>query len=510
MITPAVFLVTPITADADVGTTLLREAGIDARACATLAELCTVPLDTVGCAVLVEEALVHPDIDDFLTVLAAQATWSDLPLVLIAGQGAALGALVERVFPESGNVAVLQRPLNPVSLISAVHVGLRARNRQFEVRSLLDQRADALRRRDEFLAMLAHELRNPLAPMRNAVYIMKRLEIQEALFTKTRDLIDRQVTHMARLVDDLLDVSRLELGKVQLQKQPLDLNAAAASATESCLPFTTAHAHKIEVRLAGEPLLINADPVRVEQIIGNLVTNAAKFTPPGGGIVVEASGDAETASVTVRDTGAGIRPDMLDSVFELFTQDSATLERSQGGLGIGLTIVKRLVELHGGTIDVESAVPGRGSRFTLRFPKQLGHVVVADADDADHPEPTVSPRRVLVIEDNADVRESLGLLLTMWGHGVEFATDGMDGLQRAYDGEPDVALIDIGLPGLSGYEVARRIREGNSEWAQGVKLVALTGYGRDADRTEALEAGFDSHLVKPINPEILARTIQAR
>jgi CheY-like chemotaxis protein len=313
---------------------------------------------------------------------------------------------------------------------------------------------------------------------------------------------------MARLVDDLLDVSRLELGKVQLQLQPLDLNSAVAAATEACLPVTSARGHRMDVRLAREPLFINADPVRLEQIIGNLVTNAAKFTPEGGDIRVEVSGDAHRVTVVVRDSGVGIRPDMLDSVFELFTQDSATIERSQGGLGIGLTIVKRLIELHGGRIEVRSAGVGHGAQFTCSFAR-VHDAAVPDAG-AGQVVGGLSPRRVLVIEDNADIRESLGLLLTMWGHGVEFAETGPDGLLRAHAEQPDVALIDIGLPGLNGYEVARRIRSAGSEWARGVKLVALTGYGRDTDRDEALDAGFDHHLVKPIDPDVLARTLQAR
>src|SRR4051812_41519057 len=262
---PAVFLVTPNETDALAGVTFLREANIEARTCGGLMELCNVATASIGCAVLVEEALIQPELDEFLRVLAAQPAWSDLPLVLIASEGAALGALVERVFPESGNLAVLERPLNPVSLISAVHVGLRARHRQFQVRDLLEQRASAVRLRDEFLAMLGHELRNPLAPMRNAVYIMKRMQNADPLFRTTRDLIDRQVTHMARLVDDLLDVSRLELGKVRLQLQNLDLNAAVTAATEACRAIITARRHEIDVRLAPTPLPIRADPVRIEQ-----------------------------------------------------------------------------------------------------------------------------------------------------------------------------------------------------------------------------------------------------
>lgn len=502
---PAVFLVTPNETDAEVGLEFLREANIESRACASLAELCNVPHTAVGCAVLVEEALIHPEIDEFLRVLAEQPAWSDLPLVLIASQGAALGALVERVFPESGNVAVLERPLNPVSLISAVHVGLRARHRQFQVRDLLEQRAHAVRLRDEFLAMLAHELRNPLAPMRNAVYIMKRMEIADPIFVTTRDLIDRQVTHMARLVDDLLDVSRLELGKVQLQMQPLDLNAAVIAATDACRAIVNARKHNLEIRLAPAPVLIRADPVRIEQVIGNLVTNAAKFTPEGGRIVVEARADQETATVIVRDSGVGIRPDMLSAVFDLFRQDASSLARAEGGLGIGLTVVKRLVELHGGTISVSSEGLGRGSEFRVRFAKSRAAIAPAPAPASG--ESDAPGRRILVIEDNPDIRESLGMLLGMWGHRVDFAESGPEGVQRACTGQPDVALIDIGLPGLSGYDVARQIRSSTGKWSKVVKLVALTGYGRESDRQLALQAGFDTHLVKPIDPVVLERTL---
>jgi signal transduction histidine kinase len=497
----AAVIVTPNETDARVALSFLREAGVAGRACASLSELCKLAPGDVGCAVLVEEALVHPEIDDFLNALAAQPPWSDLPLVLLASQGAALGALVERVFPESGNVAVLERPMNPVSLVSAVRVGLRARLRQFQVRELLEQRSSALRQRDEFLAMLSHELRNPLAPMRNAAYLMKRLEIDNALFIKARDLIDRQVVHMARLVDDLLDVSRLELGKVQLKMRDLDLNAAISAATETCLPMITARQQTLEVRLPSEPCCIRADPVRLEQVICNLVTNAAKFTPEAGTIIVEAACEAANASVTVRDSGIGIDARMLSSVFDLFTQDANTLERSQGGLGIGLTIVKRLVELHGGTIRVASEGRDRGAQFTVTFPRQS--VRVADNKAAVGDVLAGSARRVLVIEDNPDIRESLGMLLNMWGHGVDYAESGPDGVRRADLLRPDVALIDIGLPGLSGYEVAQQIRSRETEWARAVRLIALTGYGRDSDREKAAASGFDSHLVKPVDPDVL-------
>jgi two-component system, sensor histidine kinase len=505
---PPVVLVTPNETDARIGVSFLNDSGIVARACSTLADLSHMPLAAVGCAVLVEEALVPAEVAEFLIVLSSQPKWSDLPLVLVASEGTSLGALVESVFPQSGNVAVLERPLHPVSLVTAVKVGLRARHHQLEVRQLLEQRDEALRKRDEFLAMLAHELRNPLAPLRNAVYIMRQLELDEPILTRTRDLIDRQTAHLKRLVDDLLEVSRLELGKVNLQKKPLDLNASIASAAEACLSLMTTRGHAVEVRLAREPLTIMADPVRIEQIVGNLLTNAAKFTPEGGNIIVEALGDEDTASVLVSDTGIGLRADMLSTVFDLFAQDNQTIERAGGGLGIGLTIVKRLVELHGGGVSVASEGTGRGSVFTVRFPRMK---IALEQSQAGEGETFPLPRagRVLVVEDNGDVRESLGLILRMWGHDVEFAATGTEGLKRARDLKPDVALIDIGLPELNGYEVARGIRSDDDFWARNVRLVALTGYGRDSDRERALEAGFNDHLVKPIDPEVLANTLLA-
>ena len=427
-------------------------------------------------------------------------------LSVIAIVYTSLVALVESLFPYSGNVAVLEQPLHPVSLITAVRVGMRARHRQLEVRHLLEQRDDALRKRDEFLAMLAHELRNPLAPLRNAVYILRQVDLQEPILHKTRDLIDRQTAHLKRLVDDLLDVSRLELGKINLHKKPLDLNESIEAAAESCHSLATAHRHRLEVRLAEGPLTILADPVRLEQVVCNLVTNAIKFTPDGGSIVLETSRDEDTVCLIVRDNGIGLRADMLGAVFDLFTQDHRTLERAGGGLGIGLTLVKRLVELHGGSVSVVSEGPDQGSAFTIRFPQASPAVDPPQSRSGDGDE-TQAAKRVLVVEDSTDIRDSLGEILRMWGHQVEFASTGTDGLMRARDLKPDAALIDIGLPELNGYDVARAIRSDDDAWSRSVLLVALTGYGRDSDRARAIDAGFDRHLVKPVDPQVLAKTL---
>jgi signal transduction histidine kinase/CheY-like chemotaxis protein len=493
-----VVIVTPNEADAAIAAQFLAGAGIEAAPCGSLAQLIASAPDEVGCVIVVEEALVEPDVHQFQQSLDSQPPWSDLPLLLVAGHETSLSALADRVFPQSGNITLLQRPLHPVGLVSAVNVALRARARQYEVRDLLAERSRALHKRDEFLAMLAHELRNPLAPVRNAVYLLSTLDVRDPLFLKCRAMIDKQTRHMTRLVDDLLDVSRLELGKVELRLQPIDLNESVAAAVEACVPATRAQHHTVEVTLSPAPLPVMADPVRIEQVFCNLIVNAAKFTPPGGTIRVEASASGSEAVVRVADNGIGVKPEMVDAVFDLFTQDNSTIARTQGGLGIGLTLVKRLVELHGGSIRLASAGIGKGSTFRLGFPIAAA---VSPASGAAASAPRArGRRRVLVIEDNHDIRDSITMLLNLWGHQASIARDGTEGVARALAEQPDVALVDIGLPGLDGYEVARRIRDSGSAWSSEVTLIALTGYGQASDIDRAREAGFDQHLLKPVDP----------
>ena len=500
-----VIIASPNEADSVLAAGFLEGNGVEPVRCATLAQAAGLVGPGYGCVVLVEEALVEPDVQLFQDAVHAQPPWSDLPLLLIAAQESSLSTLVETVFPRSGNVSLLQRPLHPVSLATAVTMALRARQRQYQVRDLLEERSTAIRRRDEFLAMLAHELRNPLAPIRNAVYLMKMMSVPDPMFVKYRDMIDKQARHITRLVDDLLDVSRMELGKVELRRQALDLNQAAGATVEACAPLTGARRHTVALRLATEPLTVMADPVRIEQVLGNLIANAAKFTPEGGLIEVESAREGGHAVVRVRDNGSGIRADMLASIFELFVQDEGSLARTQGGLGIGLTLVKRLVELHGGSVSARSEGLGRGSAFEIRLP-----LVSLEAQPAGSMGGAAAPRqrkRVLVVEDGADLRESLGMLLERWRHEVRYAADGSEGVAVAKQMRPDVAIIDIGLPGVDGYEVARRIRGGPQPWARQVRLLALTGYGDANDRHRALESGFDEHLLKPVEPAVLEQLL---
>ena len=500
-----VVVVTPNEADRAGAESIFADQRLDTFACSALCELAPLELADIGCVVLVEEALAEPEVDAFRASLQAQPPWSDLPILLVAARDSSLSAVVEGLFPDSGNVTVLQRPLHPVSLVSAVNVALRSRQRQLQVRDLLALRDRDVRQRDEFLAMLAHELRNPLAPIRNAVYLLGTLPFDDPLYLKCRAMIEKQSRHVTRMVDDLLDVSRLELGKVELRMQRIDLNESMAAAVDACAPLTHSHRHVVSLRRSPRPLAVRADPVRLEQIIGNLIVNAAKFTPDGGAIEVVANTVEGDAVVEVIDNGVGIKREMLESIFGLFTQETVTLARSQGGLGIGLTLVRRLVELHGGTVRAYSEGLGSGARFEVRLP--------LDARLADREAPIAHTadagrsKRILVVEDGADTRESLAMLMATWKHVVIFSANGPEGVDRARELRPDVALIDIGLPGFDGYEIARRIRGEGSAWARGVRLIALTGYGQATDRARALEAGFDVHLLKPVDPARLRELI---
>jgi signal transduction histidine kinase/ActR/RegA family two-component response regulator len=357
---------------------------------------------------------------------------------------------------------------------------------------------DADRRKDEFLAMLAHELRNPLAPIRTSVGILRAIGPQDARIERVRDLIDRQVTHMARLVDDLLDVSRITRGRIVLQRSVVPVAEIVEEAVETVRPLVVQHDHSLSVTLGSQALRVHGDRARLVQVIANLLTNAAKFTPRGGHITVSAGvTDDGDVMVQVRDTGVGIPKELQDRIFDLFQQEETTLARSQGGLGIGLTLVKRLVELHGGQVRVHSPGRGAGSEFSVVLPRVDAAAPSRAGAPAADPVATTGRVRVLLVEDNADVAESFQMLLEVAGHDVRVAGSGLEALRLLDDFAPDVAFIDLGLPGMSGFDVARRFRA--DPRTKTTMLVALTGYGRAEDREEARRAGFDRHLVKPVD-----------
>jgi CheY-like chemotaxis protein/nitrogen-specific signal transduction histidine kinase len=365
---------------------------------------------------------------------------------------------------------------------------------------------DADRRKDEFLATLSHELRNPLAPLRTAVELMRIARDDRALVEKARATMERQLLHLVRITDDLLDVSRITQNKVEFRRARIDLRAVVHSAIEATRPMIDAQAHVLAVELPDAPLWADADFTRLAQAFSNLLNNAAKYTARGGYITVSAAAGASLAAITVSDTGVGIPPTMLPKIFDMFTQLQAHRDRTHGGLGIGLTLAKRLVELHGGTIEASSDGPGRGSSFTVRLPLlQSGADHDASPDRADAP--ARSGCRVLIAEDNSDTAEMMQMMLQLKGHDVRVAADGSEAVAIATAFEPHIAFLDIGMPRVDGYEAARRIRD---LLGDRVTLVALTGWGQDDDKRLSLEAGFDHHLTKPPEPDVVERLIAER
>ena len=368
---------------------------------------------------------------------------------------------------------------------------------------------DADRRKDEFLAMLAHELRNPMAPIRNTVQVMRLMAPANPQLQWAHEVIERQILHLNRLVDDLLDVSRITRGKIRLQMEPLDVTAAVNVAVETSRPLIESRKHELILSLPSQPLRVDADPTRLAQVLANLLNNAAKYTQEGGRVWLSVEREGDEAVFRVRDNGSGIPPEMLPRIFDLFTQVDQSLDRSQGGLGIGLTLVRRLVEMHHGTVKASSAGPGQGSEFVVRLPALApGTTGFKPTNGGLAPSAPHAKYRVLVVDDNVDAADSLAVLVRLHGHEVRIANDGHTALETAQDFRPEVVLLDIGLPGMNGYEVARRLRAG----ADGNRLLlaAVTGYGHAEDRSRSRQAGIDHHLVKPIDPEALRQLLCRR
>jgi signal transduction histidine kinase len=367
---------------------------------------------------------------------------------------------------------------------------------------------EADRHKDEFLAVLAHELRNPLSPIRNAVEIMRRSALTDPQLAWSRDVIERQVKHLTRLVDDLLDVSRITRGNINLSRESVAVTTIVARAIETIQPLIAEQRHELTVDVPEQSLEVEGDLTRLTQVLGNLLNNAAKYTDPGGSIAVSVRRVGMDVEIRVRDNGIGIPPALLPRLFQLFTQVDGAAHRAQGGLGIGLALVRQLIQMHGGSVTAYSQGPGHGSEFLIRLPLRVRGYrdPVADAGVSE-PESARRGHRILLADDNRDALDSLATLLQCDGHEVHTAADGAEALEVAAACHPDVVLLDIGMPKLDGYEVARRIRA--EPWGKDAVLIALTGWGQDEDRRRSREVGFDSHLVKPLDPEALA-TLLAR
>ncbi|BDG04720.1 ATP-binding response regulator [Anaeromyxobacter oryzae] len=489
----------PTGRDAALAARVLEQARLACEICPDVPRLVAALEGGAGGLLLAEEVLVGATPGTLAEWVARQPAWSDLPIIVVTSASSPIepGFALARLAP-LGNVTLLERPLRRDTLVSVARSALRARKRQYAARDVLAAREQDVRARDQFLAMLGHELRNPLGAITMALEVIDRRGGAEE---RQLAIVRRQAHQLARIVDDLLDVARVTSGKIALHRVPIELGTVAARCVEALQP----QAHERGVALAlDEPagaVALLADPVRLEQVIANLAGNALKYTPAGGHVTVTIGSDGGEAVLRVRDDGIGIPRDQLSRVFETFAQVDTSLDRARGGLGLGLTVSRSIVAMHGGTIEAASEGPGRGSEFVVRLPVENGDgpatAALAPAGDR--------RRRVLVIDDSDDNRSALRLALEHLGHEVAEAEDGKTGLQRAVADGAEVVVVDIGLPGIDGFEVARRIRAARG---RSVLLVALTGYGQPDDRRMALEAGFDVHLTKPVQLDTLARVIR--
>ena len=500
-----VLVLAPTGKDATLTRAVLGNAGIKCDICADLG--CMVrELEQGAAALLLAEEAIASGSDALAGLIARQSPWSDLPILMMARHGGDSNALAEAVRP-LGNVILLERPIGVAALANAMRTALRARDRQYRARAYLlerDRAAHALeeadRRKDEFLATLAHELRNPLAPIRNSIHILRLTAVND-LTSHVYEMLERQVGYMVRLVDDLLEVSRVTRGKIELRKERVDLSAIIEMAVETSRPLIESARHELTMVLAQESLWLEADAVRLAQVFANLLNNAAKYTDESGHIWITTSREGDSAVVTVRDNGIGIPAASLPRVFDMFMQGDATKSRGGGGLGIGLTLARTLAEMHGGTVDARSEGLGKGSEFVVRLPlaansrRSLSELPGALAGGVQ------GRARVLVVDDSRDGADSLRALLELLGAEVRVAYDGPAALETCHTYQPEVVLLDIGMPGMNGYEVARRIRQRPD--FQDVTLIALTGWGQEKDRRNSEAAGFDHHLVKPINIDAL-------
>lgn len=377
-----------------------------------------------------------------------------------------------------------------------------------EIKEMEEKLREADRRKDQFVMMLAHELRNPLAPIRNGLQLLLASKSDGQVVEQARAMMARQVAHMARIIEDLLDVSRLMRGRVELRPERLDLGRLARTVLEDERTAFDKAGVSLDADLPELPVWVEGDPTRLTQVLDNLLQNAVKFTGRGGTVAVGVRADPDTrqAVLTVRDTGVGIEPGLLPHLFETFTQADRSLDRSKGGLGLGLSLVKGLVELHRGTVEARSEGPGRGAEFVVRLPSQPEPAAITRMPEA--PKRSGTRLRILVVEDNRDAADSLKMLFQLFGYDVTVAYTGPAGVETAKNWKPDVILCDLGLPGLSGYEVAKALRQ-HPDTAK-VRLIAVTGYGGDEDRLKTREAGFDAHLTKPADPvaiqELLTRS----
>jgi signal transduction histidine kinase len=489
----------PVGKDARLIAELLGRAGIGCSICAHPVQVAAELGRGAGALMVADEAITPEFLRAMGHFIEHQQGWSDLPVLVMSRREAASAGLQHR-YLELGNVSLLERPAQGVTLVSAAQSALRARRRQYAMREV-DQR------KDEFLAMLGHELRNPLAPIRAASDLLRIPSLDRDKIQQTSEIISRQVKHMTGLIDDLLDLSRVSRGLVTLDETLLDARQIVTGAVEQVRPLVDARRHRVTIQMPHDAAYVHGDQKRLVQIVANVLNNAAKYTPEGGDIVVALHADDETVSYTVSDNGIGMAPHMLEHVFDMFAQAERSSDRSQGGLGIGLALVRNLVALHGGRVAAFSEGIGKGSRFTITLPRLAapGHA----AAPAQHGMAPASSHglHLLIVDDNDDAGQMLGLYLETAGYQVTVVQSARAALEAASTDSFGACLLDIGLPDMDGNELARQLRKLPQMAA--ATLVAITGYGQETDRARTAAAGFDHHFVKPVDMEALLDVLSA-
>ena len=502
-----ILLLAPTKRDADAAGKIFGVAGIVLTICNDIREVCSEIQNGAAVAIVPDEAILNDKAGCLAQLLKDQPPWSDFPLIVLTPPHQTTAAA--RGLESVGHMTLVRRPIEIRTLTSTIQAALRDRRRQYARRADVAERerqAVALqendRRKDEFLAMLAHELRNPLAAVNNAVTVLK-LSSDEESRKWASDVVERQVRQLGRLIDDLLEVSRITSGKIRLRKDFVDAGAIIDQAVESARPLIDDRKHALSISIERGHLPVHVDVTRIEQILLNLLTNAAKYTESGGRILLTAKAEGQQVSISVKDNGIGIPPEKLPEMFKLFTQGDRTLARSEGGLGIGLTIVQKLAEMHGGNVVAWSDGPGRGSEFIVRLPLARKTAAAKGAHRGRFA--AGSGSRILVVDDSVDTARGMVQLLKLLGNDAITVHDGHAAIEAARAFRPDFVLLDIGLPGMDGYEVATALRA--DELLRDTVIIALSGYGQEQDRRRSHAAGFHHHLVKPVDFDLLISLI---
>ncbi|MBZ2208512.1 hybrid sensor histidine kinase/response regulator [Massilia soli] len=495
-----VLIFAPTGQDAALASKILTMADVDNLVVPTANDLAEQMLIGVGAVLTVEEALPNGALRAIGEFVKFQPNWSDLPIVLLTHRGAD-SPNVRQAIASLGNVTLLERPVRTLTLITSLQSVLRARDKQYQVR-------ETDRRKDEFLASLGHELRNPLAPIRTSMGLLRHQFPTQPAVIKVSDVIERQVTHLTRLVDDLLDVARINSGKIELQRTNTSFSAIIGHVGELCSAAATAKRIGIDYDLPDQEVVLFADYARVVQIVANILSNAIKFTPVEGRIAVRACVDDCTLEIHVKDSGIGLEPAALSRIFEMFEQSRQPSGQIASGLGIGLSLSRQFAEMHGGRVWATSDGLGQGSEFVVALPiMRDGCVEHPDAPGAPIGEVDKRPR-VLVVDDNRDAADSLQALFEMENCKVATAYDGFEAVSAAQQSMPDMIVMDLGMPSMDGYEAARRIR--SQPGAQSILMIALTGWGQSEARQRTFEAGFDHHLIKPVNFDEIRKLAHGR